>query len=575
MLLTVVAGAIETFAISALFPLFSAILGTDVASGGPLLRWLDDSVASLPFERINVALALYLVAVPMNVLSKMARTVVTADTSARITNDVKQRVFARLLEAPLEYVLTKKQGDLVYRLSTAPHNLATALVLVAQTAHFVVHAVFITLLLFTIEWRVTLLMVALGAIFFALNRTLASTVSIKAGQEMRSALSAAFDVVAEFVSGVKEITASRAGEAWGSRFRAQGDLYRRFYVRSLVVAATPGLAMEFAILALAGIVAASMRIAFPDQFLSLLPVMAVYVYAVRQLIGSVSFVSQNLLRVTALSVDVELLRVAHEETYPVLREGRRDDIPDWQELRLEHVSFTYHNRSDPALRDVSLTIRRGQTLAVAGPSGAGKSTVLYLLLRLFDPTAGRLTLDGADLHELRRDAWLDRIAYVSQEGFLYNGTVAENISFGQSFSREEIAAAARAAQADDFIRELPMGYDTLVGDRGSALSAGQRQRIAIARALVRRPEMLLLDEVTSALDSASEALIQRTLSGLRGRCTIVIVAHRLSTIRDADTIVLIDQGTVVDRGRHEDLVERSRLYAEMARLQELTEQVVR
>jgi ATP-binding cassette subfamily B protein len=239
------------------------------------------------------------------------------------------------------------------------------------------------------------------------------------------------------------------------------------------------------------------------------------------------------------------------------------------ELAFENVTFAYPGRPDlPALSDFTLRVRPGERVALVGPSGAGKSTVFRLLLRFYDPDAGRVTLDGVDLTAADPAEVRARMALVAQESPLFSGSAAENIRFGrESASDLEVAEAIRAAQAESFLAALPQGLDTPVGDRAKTLSGGQRQRLAIARALVRKAPILLLDEATSALDAENEHLVQRALDeAMKGQTTLVI-AHRLATVLKADRIVVMDAGRVVDEGTHTDLVARGGLYARLAALQ--------
>jgi ATP-binding cassette subfamily B protein len=238
------------------------------------------------------------------------------------------------------------------------------------------------------------------------------------------------------------------------------------------------------------------------------------------------------------------------------------------EISMEAVRFCYPGRDASALDDFSLTVAPGERVALVGPSGAGKSTVFRLLLRFYDPDAGAVAIDGVDLKTADPKAVRSRVAFVAQDAPLFSSTVAENIAFGaRDASPSEILAAAIAAQAEGFLSRLPHGFDTLIGERAKLLSGGQRQRIAIARALVRKAPILLLDEATSALDAESERLVQSALhEAMAGRTTLVI-AHRLATVLEADRIVVMEAGRVVEEGRHAELMARGGLYARLARLQ--------
>jgi len=236
-------------------------------------------------------------------------------------------------------------------------------------------------------------------------------------------------------------------------------------------------------------------------------------------------------------------------------------------ISFRDVAFSYDG-AKPALDGFSLDIPAGATVALVGESGAGKSTVFNLLLRLYEPDAGAILIDGVDIGALTLNSLRDRIAVVAQEGFLFNDTVAANIGFGRlGATRAEIIEAAKAAAADDFIQALPGGYDAIVGESGANLSGGQRQRIAIARAFLKNAPILLLDEATSALDAESEKAIQDALARLSKGRTTIIIAHRLATIRKADMIVAVEKGRVVESGRHDALLAKGGYYSKVSRLQ--------
>jgi ABC-type multidrug transport system fused ATPase/permease subunit len=237
------------------------------------------------------------------------------------------------------------------------------------------------------------------------------------------------------------------------------------------------------------------------------------------------------------------------------------------EIVFDHVAFAY-DENCPVLRDVSFTIKPGQTVGVVGPTGGGKSTIMSLIPRFYDPTAGAIRVDGIDLRDYRIKTLRDQIGYVLQETVLFRGTVRDNIAYGRDGATdEEIVEAAKLANADEFISRMPNGYETMVGDRGDTLSGGQRQRIGIARAIIRNNPILILDEPTAALDTESERLVIEALTQLMKGRTVLTIAHRLSTIRDADSIIVLKNGVVAEQGSHAQLIALGGTYAELYNIQ--------
>jgi ATP-binding cassette subfamily B protein/subfamily B ATP-binding cassette protein MsbA len=236
-------------------------------------------------------------------------------------------------------------------------------------------------------------------------------------------------------------------------------------------------------------------------------------------------------------------------------------------LEFENVTFRY--RDDvPVLENISFSAEPGRMVALVGPTGVGKTTIISLIPRFYDPAEGRVTLDGHDLKTLTLQSLRSNISMVLQDVFLFNGSIADNIAYGSpGATRAQIEEAARAACAHDFIADAPDGYDTVVGERGMLLSGGQKQRIAIARAVLKNSPVLVLDEATASVDTETEAQIQRAIHNLMGTRTIIVIAHRLSTVKRADKIIVLDKGRVVESGKHEELMDNGGLYARLCRTQ--------
>jgi subfamily B ATP-binding cassette protein MsbA len=249
-------------------------------------------------------------------------------------------------------------------------------------------------------------------------------------------------------------------------------------------------------------------------------------------------------------------------------QGKQVLQPVKREITFERLSFYYEGMEEAALREIDLTVTAGEVVALVGSSGSGKTTLMNLLLRFYDPTEGVIRIDGTDLRDVTLESLRKQIGLVAQETILFDDTVARNIAYGLGpVDPKRVIEAARAAYAHEFIQRLPQGYDTMIGERGVRLSGGQRQRLAVARAILRDSPILILDEATSSLDSESEMYIQKALANLLKNRTTFVIAHRLSTVQNASRIVVVEQGRIVEIGRHQDLLLRGGVYKKLYQLQ--------
>jgi subfamily B ATP-binding cassette protein MsbA len=299
----------------------------------------------------------------------------------------------------------------------------------------------------------------------------------------------------------------------------------------------------------------------PQQFF-------IFLFAMLQLMSPLKSLSNvNATLQEGLAAAVRIFRILDTQPAITSRPGARTATGVRSGIEFQHVTFRYGAGPD-VLRDICFTVRAGEMVALVGPSGAGKSTLIDLVARFYDPAEGRILLDGIDLRDYEVPSLRRLMGMVTQEPILFNDTLRRNIAYGVPEAAEEaVQRAAEAANADRFIREMPEGYHTRIGERGVRLSGGERQRVAIARAIFKNPPLLLLDEATSSLDSESELLVQEALEALFHGRTVMVIAHRLSTIQRADRILVLDQGRIVQTGTHTELVAVPGLYQKLHRLQ--------
>ncbi|TMA16315.1 MAG: ATP-binding cassette domain-containing protein [Deltaproteobacteria bacterium] len=375
-----------------------------------------------------------------------------------------------------------------------------------------------------------------------------------------------YTLLHEALQGVRIVQSFGMERYERNKFAAGQDRFlatmrRSFFVRAIF---TPTLEIMAAIGIATTVVFAARAVAAgnlqPDRVISFLATIVLLYTPLKSLGGTGQGVTQGLAGAR------RLWEVLDEPVDPV--PGHLELAPFTREIRFERVSFRYRAEGPLVLRNVDLSLRRGEVIALVGPSGGGKTTLVNLLPRFADPSDGRVTIDGRDIREATFRSLRAQIALVAQETFLFDDTVRANIAYGlRDVPQERLEAAAKAARAHDFIRELPRAYDTDVGERGVTLSGGQRQRLAIARALLKDAPILLLDEATSALDTESEREVQRALDRLMEKRTCLVIAHRLSTIRHATRIAVLAQGRVVELGTHDELLARRGEYARLYELQ--------
>ena len=418
---------------------------------------------------------------------------------------------------------------------------------------------------FFLDWKLTLVaMVALPLLAYPMVKL--SKRLRKASTRSQEKQGETASLLAETIAGAKVVQGFAMEPFEIGRFRAALD---RMLAADLKAARAVALAP--AVMQLFGGVAGGALFAYAGRQIAKGRISGGEVMTILGLLG---YLFMSLRRMNTINSEAQQAIAAAKRIFDVMDKEREiRDLPGSiplpafsREIRFDRVDFAYDD--DKVLDAIDLTIRRGETVALVGASGSGKSTIANLVPRFYDPTGGRLTIDGHELRKVTLESLRGQIGLVTQETVLFNDTVKNNIAYGRSdVSMESIVAAAKSAHAHEFIEGLPDKYETIVGERGARLSVGQRQRLTIARALLKDPPILILDEATSALDSESESLVQEALEVLMAHRTSIVIAHRLATIRRADRILVMDKGKIVETGTHRELLERDGLYARFHALQ--------
>ncbi len=493
----------------------------------------------------------------------VARRLIAGKVSLGVEYDLRERIYEHLQKLELGYFDSQQTGQLMSRatvdLQSIRFFLGYGLVFITQSALTLVLA---SAVMFVIDPVLALLsLLPIPIVIYAASRY--NEVSRPAQQEVQQRIAELTVEAEEAVSGIRVVKAFAREEHMFDRFRSRvGRLFdqtiyatrlRAFYNPLIAFLPNIGLAV---VLLVGGRQVMNGNLTLGDFT-------AFYTYLI-MLIGPMRMLGTLLgMLQRAIASGNRLFEVLDTEPEIASPPGAPPLPSGGGHVSFEGVDLDY--TSEPALRGIDLEVPAGRTIALVGPSGSGKTSLVALLARLYDPTRGVVRIDGADLREVEMTDLRRQIAFVADDSFLFSATIAENIAYARPDARtDEIELAARRAQAAGFIEALPDGYETMVGERGLTLSGGQRQRLAIARALLADPRILILDDATSSVDSNTEAEIRRGLGeALAGRTTF-IVAHRLSTISLADEVVVLDQGRIVDRGTHDELIDRCPLYREIA-----------
>ena len=571
------AAALDVFTFTLLIPFLNALFGQPplAATSGvvdDVLRatvgaFLDsaDKMGSLR----NIILFILAAVTLKSVLVWMSGQL-GAQLQEYVTRDLRDAFYRHLQRLPLGYYTQTRAGQILARvLQDTQATKALVVEIVTRSLQSGATVVLTIVALVAISWELTLIALVIAPLLIALLQPLLRKLR-KGHRRLGNQYGEIASVVQESVSGIRLVKAFQAEPYEERRFVEASDRYARGMVRVTRIAAlaqpiteTVGTAIAVAILWIGA------REVLVDGALTGAALITFLILVMRMLqplkqLSQVPTTAQQ-----SLAAAERLFETLDTPTETARDRGTRQVAEFRSAVTFEGVSFAYEPGAAPVLADVSFTARRGEVVALVGPSGAGKSTLVDLIPRFYEPTGGRILIDGVDARDITLASLRSLTGIVSQDTVLFNDTVRSNIAYGRpgAYSDAQVEAAARAANAHAFITDLPDGYDTVLGERGTRLSGGQRQRLAIARALLIDPPILILDEATSALDTESERLVQEAIERLLAGRTVFVIAHRLSTIEYADQILVLDRGRVAERGTHAELLARRGTYARLHALQ--------
>jgi len=550
-------GLLESIGINALIPLFSFALGQAGSANDLVSRTLREAFS---FFHIGYGVRHLLIFISflfvLRALVILLFTYVTIKIISTNEEKSRSRLFQIILKANWTYLLRQRLGHLETVLMTNLRNSTQIIDHIGRVIILVSTLIVYTIFAFSISFYVTLSTLIFGAILFFILRPLSQKVRSVA-TESEQVVRKAAHLINENILGMKTVKTMSVGPEIAKTGKGYFMDIRRIQVKSAIYhALNPALMQPVSLIFICLVFAFSYK-SSNFNFASLVAV----AYLIKQIFTSIEQLQSKMLSINELfpyykSVQAhEKEALEHEE-----KTGGEQEFSFKKELEFKNVSFAY-NAGRTVLKDVNFKLKKGEMIGLIGTSGAGKTTIVDLILRLFDSSGGKILVDGKDVASISIDAWRKEIGYVSQDIFLKNDTIANNIRFyNNTISEEGMIQASKMANIYEFIMSCPEKFNTVLGDRGVLISAGQRQRIIIARILARKPEFLILDEATSALDNESEMQIQKIIGELKGKITVLVIAHRLSTIINSDRLLVLEEGKISEQGEPKELLKDKSSY---------------
>lgn len=557
---------VETTAIAALYPLINQILGHSNQQAAGMSQFIDmilrlrefipleDQVLALCSLVMGLTVTSHLLGLLSDTLSKYYQ--------VKLYERYYNKIYHVLFNKNYGYFVNKKQGDLVYTGITATGAAGEIFFYLPNTVveFFKVSAIFLFLL--SLSPKVTLILLASLFVMGLIYQYISTYITYPLSKKFQECNMSLTSIYTETTAGIKQIKIFNNLKYFYDVFKEKTHQFKVYSTLETFFINLPDRIGRMLGIILIVSTIIYLRITRPADFTSYLPLLAVYLMAIQKIMPSISNIGKHWIGLKTLIPRLLLLKDILINNDGPKEQSNLICPPLEDNITLKNVTFSYEEKNTEAtLNNCSLLIPKNKMTAIVGSSGAGKSTLVNLLMQILHPQKGDVQIDGTSIYKYSLDSWKKRISLITQDPFIFHLSVKENIRLGKlDATDEEIIQASKLAYAHDFIRSLSDGYDTVLGDRGMKLSGGQKQRIAIARCLIRNPDLIILDEATSSLDNISEKIFQDNLKMLQQNHTLLVIAHRLTTIEKAHQIVVMDQGFIKEQGKHEDLLRQKGLY---------------
>jgi ABC-type multidrug transport system fused ATPase/permease subunit len=562
--LAIFIGFIDALGISLFYPMLSE--GFQIKTDTILLSQIFSKFNTLipigsPFVHLGI---LFIFITTFSLLLQLIYWKIAFIFKREIVINVKKNIFLKIQTNDYQFFVDTKQGDLLNLFNQSPNNIElTYDRIISLCADFFSTAIIISMLFVISPVGMVLVLIG-GGFFYIVMHVIGINISEKMGLLQIASGQSENKVINEFIIGNKAIIAHNASNHWKNDYEKALNTYWGKYAEYMFITRIPILALNSLFYISIGVVILFVYIYYQNNFISIIPVIGTFAAGTMKVLPKVMNMGDYKLQLKVSLPHMDIIyNLLHDVNFQKIKNGSIPYSSLDSDILFQNVSFKY--KYQQTLKKVNFSIKNRCMTALIGPSGSGKSTIVSILLRLYDPTEGEILINGKNLRDYDINNFRDSIGYVSQDPFIFHGTIRENITFGKEYSETEIIEASKLAHAHEFIVTLPYGYDTLIGDLGNTLSGGEKQRIVIARAMIRRPDLLILDEATSSLDNESEFLVQQAIDNIAEECTTLIIAHRLTTIQNADQIFVLEKGEIIESGNHNDLINKKGRYFELWR----------
>ena len=553
-------GLLETLNMAALYPV--ANYGLKLENNNFVLRLFSKATSYFAIDNYFMFSCIVLFAVTVvAVIFKYVYSFLANKLTADIIVNLQKTIFQKYITADYAFFTRNQQGKLIHTATIAPTHITDMVIYVIRLGYEILNSLIMFSFLLILSREGTFLVISIALIYALLVKGVIGKIIYRCGLNKVEEDRKKNVILNELITGIKPIKVFLNFGSWWGKYVTAVEKSAHNTFKMLMGRVFPSCFARLIFFCMLAAVGVILSFRTPGNLASSLPLFGTFLVVASRFFPTIHTVGLNVMIIAEEIPNAQIVHALYAKKLKMITDGTKVLRHFNEKIVFEDVWFKYDDMQEYLLKGVTFAIEKNKITAIVGLSGAGKTTSVNLLLKLYQPTAGEIKIDGVNIFDYTNKSYLNKIGYVSQETFLLNDTIKENIRFGmKEYTDDMVMEAAKLANADEFIMGARDAYDTIVGDSGMKLSGGQRQRIAIARAMLRRPEIIILDEATSSLDNIAEKNVQEAINQISKNTTVVVIAHRLSTIENADKIVVLEGGSVQETGTHNELLENNGSY---------------